>query len=243
MDCAARAPHISPGWARCMANLCWISPRSHTSASRESRCSRRSALEWSMARTRAKKLVVALVCAVSEMWSVPETTCSCSRSASTKSTTSAGWSEEGLRRSTSKRRRAFSRSRSMFTGMGHVMVRSARSSCSRNTRVRRRSRARSSSMYSCSSLARTSALVMHSSSTRASSHPSLRSRRERSHEYFARNSSSDMSRNLKSWSSRVPPSMPSSPYRNWRMDPWALRTVPSYLTITSSMALTRRRWM
>ena len=45
------------------------------------------------------------------------------------------------------------------------------------------------------------------------------------------------------WLSIMVASMPSSPYKNWMTSPTLLRTVPSYLTTTSSIALTRRRWM
>ena len=45
------------------------------------------------------------------------------------------------------------------------------------------------------------------------------------------------------WLSTYVASMPSSPYRNWITSPALLRTVPSYLTMMSSIAFTRRRWM
>ena len=45
------------------------------------------------------------------------------------------------------------------------------------------------------------------------------------------------------WLSTYVASMPSSPYRNWITSPALLRTVPSYLTMMSSIAFTKRRWM
>mmetsp|Transcript_21791 Transcript_21791/g.51689 ORF Transcript_21791/g.51689 Transcript_21791/m.51689 type:complete len:289 (-) Transcript_21791:2874-3740(-) len=172
MDWAASAPHISPGCARCILNLDSTSPSTHSKASGVSRWFFKRTLECKVARTSAKKFVVALACAFRENSSVPGTTMSRSSSRSTISTTTTGCSLVGTRMSIAKSWCAFSSRRVRHTGMGQSVVCAARSSCSLKTSERSSSRVCSSALYSSCKVACTSRERRQSSSTFGSSHES-----------------------------------------------------------------------
>ena len=95
IDCAATVPTTSPGCATAAQKRASTSPTSHSNASGDRRCSRRTRLAASVDRSRQHVRSVALRCASAESGSSPSTTFSLvSQRSLTRLTTSSGSSAD-----------------------------------------------------------------------------------------------------------------------------------------------------